>query len=110
VSSHFSVEEIEYLHAWRTDGLSDHSPVLAELESIAVSKHRAHDCEVSHATRPSGGYESAAGALAGAGAASSVASASSSGAGDESGIRKAVDPGWSGLGASVGRRALKVRG
>jgi endonuclease/exonuclease/phosphatase family metal-dependent hydrolase len=39
VSSHFGVEEIEYLHAWRTDGLSDHSPVVAQLESIAVSKH-----------------------------------------------------------------------
>lgn len=31
-SGDFRVLEIEYLHAWRTDGLSDHSPLLARLE------------------------------------------------------------------------------
>jgi endonuclease/exonuclease/phosphatase family metal-dependent hydrolase len=30
-SDDFRVEEVEYLHDWRTDGLSDHSPVVARL-------------------------------------------------------------------------------
>jgi endonuclease/exonuclease/phosphatase family metal-dependent hydrolase len=31
VSSDFTVNEVDYLHAWREAGLSDHSPLLAEL-------------------------------------------------------------------------------
>ncbi|HWH10560.1 MAG TPA: endonuclease/exonuclease/phosphatase family protein [Solirubrobacteraceae bacterium] len=33
-SREFDVVEIGYLHAWRTDGLSDHSPLVARLERI----------------------------------------------------------------------------
>jgi endonuclease/exonuclease/phosphatase family metal-dependent hydrolase len=32
VSGECSVDDVEYLHAWRTDGLSDHSPLLARIE------------------------------------------------------------------------------
>ncbi|HEY5196582.1 MAG TPA: endonuclease/exonuclease/phosphatase family protein [Solirubrobacteraceae bacterium] len=35
VSADFSVAEIDYLHRWRTDGLSDHSPLVAELDRTA---------------------------------------------------------------------------
>lgn len=31
VSSDFAVDEVDYLHAWRTDGLSDHSPLVARI-------------------------------------------------------------------------------
>jgi endonuclease/exonuclease/phosphatase family metal-dependent hydrolase len=37
VSTHFDVARIDYLHAWRTDGLSDHSPLVARLERSSSS-------------------------------------------------------------------------
>jgi endonuclease/exonuclease/phosphatase family metal-dependent hydrolase len=93
VSTDFTVARIEYHHAWRTDGLSDHSPLIAQLDR---STPPAAACPPD--------YESLATSATPAPASATPAPS------DASGMRKAVDPGWSGLGASVGRRALNVRG